>query len=68
MGGSGPQEGRVEICVNYQWGTVCGDLWDDDDARVVCRQIGYTLDSKYFHLTQFIKYLVACICGMSECQ
>ena len=40
-GGSDQYEGRVEICFNETWGTICDGSWSTNDANVACRQLGY---------------------------
>ena len=40
VNGANVLEGRVELCINNAWGTVCTDFISEDDVEVICRQIG----------------------------
>ena len=45
----GGERGRLEMCINQEWGTVCGNnQWTNESTAVVCRQLGYSPDGGLF--------------------
>ena len=43
VGGSSNYEGRVEVCSSGVWGTICNQHWNNIEAAVVCRQLGFNI-------------------------
>lgn len=46
VGGKNSSEGRVEVKINGEWGTVCGDHWHVKSAMIVCRELGLNFAEK----------------------
>ncbi len=42
VGGTTDMDGRVEICFNETWGTICDNLWTTNDGNVACQQLGFS--------------------------
>lgn len=43
----------MEILHNGKWGAVCDDEWDQMEAKIVCRQLGFETADRYTHSAQF---------------
>ena len=56
VGGSSIMQGRVEICLNGMWGTVCDDQFNNMAAQVVCTQLNYTSAGDWFSAIKHIMF------------
>ncbi len=57
--------GRVEVCVNGNYSTVCNDdQWKNQDASVVCSQLGLSPygESSYWWVATFLQITFSYIC------
>ncbi len=66
LDGDKENEGRVEYCNSGRWSLVCYDSWDTNDARVICRQLGYNVEGKLIGLIMFNAKYLNCKCS-GEC-
>ena len=42
LGDGAVLRGRVEVCINGTWGTICDHHWTQQEASVVCSHLGYS--------------------------
>ena len=71
VGGVNKSSGILEVCTNGVWGRVCNALqyWGSENAKVVCRQLGFLEEGKNFYRTsvnvatcmEYIPSLIRCI-------
>ena len=42
LGDEAELRGRIEVCINKVWSTICTKNWTPKEASVVCSQLGYS--------------------------
>ncbi|PIK45770.1 putative deleted in malignant brain tumors 1 protein-like [Apostichopus japonicus] len=68
VNGEGSYVGRVELFINGQWGTVDEDTWDDTDAGVVCRELGFPYGGTGYSIQHFGQRAGPILIDFEDCQ
>ena len=48
VGGDGVSYGTVQVCIDEIWGLITDIAWDDNDAIVICKQLGQISEGESF--------------------
>ena len=64
VGGVTNSTGRLEVCGNGIWGRVCNrfQYWGTENARVACRQLGFSEYGKQLHNAMCYFIINNCFC------
>ena len=57
LAGGTIRSGRVELCKSGTWGTVCHNEWGNNDATVVCHQLGFSRHSELATTINSLMYI-----------
>ena len=60
LGDDAVLRGRVEVCINGTWGTICDHHWTQQEASVVCSHLGYSpygIKYRSDTILQFFKFV-----------
>ena len=49
--GTSGKEGRVEVCHSGVWGSICSDEFDEGEAYILCKELGYGQAGMYNYHT-----------------
>ena len=55
VNGTNTTNGRLEVCIKGNWGSVCERHFDDLDAAVVCRELGFPSESELIDLCPLLQ-------------